>query len=571
MRGLKVFGGWAVVLGAVVVASACGDDARSTGGGPGRSPGSGGITGNGGEGASTGTGAPAGGSHGGDPLTELGGSPSAGDGGEDPELTQDSGGDDSIAPTSGQGGEGGRAGGGDGIAGSGGTDSTTLLTGVEIEANPNMTISCFVSWNTNVPASSEVDFGEGEYAFRIRDAAEVRQHRVLVIGMHAETRYRLRAVSESEAGAGSVEGTFTTGALPEGIPEASLTASDVTQAESGWTLTNVEFGRSAPAKVVMYDEQGLPVWYFIDGTHSDSRGDIATALAGEHVLVGPAIGEPAREVDLSGEVTWTGPAQSTQELQTHEFEKTPSGNYLFNIELDKAVQGEKTHIDDQLLEELSPDLGVVWSWKLFDHVPIAGAREELCHGNALSVEPAAGVVYYNCRFLGLFKLDRASGEILWRLGGRYDAESLGPGDFTFDPPESQFSDAHDPEIHADGSVLLYDNGGYKPSSNVEFHTRVVEYQLDETKHTATRTFEFPGDFPVDAWYRDSWYTPIWGDADRLANGNILVTAGMRSTSLSTRIFEITRQGEVVWELTFPPNYGSYRAERLAPPPLVEAL
>jgi hypothetical protein len=565
MRGLRFFGGWAVVLGAVVVASGCGDDGHSEAGG--RAPGSGGTAGTGGDAGTPSTGASTGGSDAGAPITELGGSANPGGGGERQLMEDAIGGRDSTTLLAGQGGSGAN----DGATSTGGTSATTLLTDFAIEPNPNMTISCFVSWSTNVPASSEVDFGHDEYAFRIRDAAEVLEHRVLVIGMHAETTYRLRAVSESETGTGSVEGTFTTGALPAGIPEANLTASDFGKAELGWTLTNVEAGRSTPARVVMYDEQGLPVWYFIHGTHNDSRGDVATALVGDRVLVGPAIGEPAREVDLSGEVKWSGPAQSTKELQTHEFDKTESGNYLFNVELDKAVQSETNHIDDQLLVELSPELSVVWSWNLFDHVPVVGSREELCHGNALSLGAAANVAYYNCRFLGLFKLDRASGEIIWRLGGTYDDDSLGPGDFTYDPPESQFSDAHDPEIHEDGSVLLYDNGGYNSSAGTKLHTRVLEYQLDEVKHTATRTFEFPGDFSVGAWYRNDWYTPIWGDADRLENGNILVTAGMRSSSLSTRIFELTHQGEVVWELTFPPNYGSYRAERLAPPPLVEPL
>ena len=68
-----------------------------------------------------------------------------------------------------------------------------------------------------------------------------------------------------------------------------------------------------------------------------------------------------------------------------------------------------------------------------------------------------------------------------------------------------------------------------------------------------------------------WYTPFWGDADRLANGNILVTVGVRSATLSTRPFERTRTGQVVWEPTFPPNSGSCQADRLSPPPLVEPM
>jgi hypothetical protein len=248
----------------------------------------------------------------------------------------------------------------------------------------------------------------------------------------------------------------------------------------------------------------------------------------------------------------------------------PAGqNYVLNRELDKNVTNGNTRIDDQRLEEITSEHEVVWSWNLFDHVPPSGNKEELCHANHLRFDDAAGVLYYNCRWLGMLKIERATGEILWRLGGTYDETSLGPGDFTFSPPESQFSDAHEPEFQEDGTLLLYDNGGYM--QNGPLRSRVLEYAIDETQRTATRTWEFPDDFPVDAWYREDWYTPFWGDADRLPNGNILITAGVRSQSVATRIFEVTRQGEVVWELTFPAGGGSYKAERLAPPPLVESL
>ena len=106
--------------------------------------------------------------------------------------------------------------------------------------------------------------------------------------------------------------------------------------------------------------------------------------------------------------------------------------------------------------------------------------------------------------------------------------------------------------------------------NGSYHTRVVEYMLDEPNKTATLTWQFPGSFSVDAWYTQTWSTPIWGDADRLANGDVLVTAGIKSATVHTRIFEVTRAGEVVWAIEWPTNIGSYRADRISPPP-VETL
>jgi hypothetical protein len=492
----------------------------------------------------------------------------AGAGGASGTAGSSSGAGGGAGSSSGASGTGGTAGGG----GSGGALGPLALSGLEIEPNPNMTISCFVSWTTPEPATSEVEFGEGDYEFRIRHEELVTEHRVLVIGMHAETTYRIRAVSSNAQGQGSAEGMFETGTLPAGIPLPDLSASDFERSHAGWTLTNIQALQNATAKIVMYDQNGIPVWYFVHGPGSDARGDVSTELLPDGVLVGPTNGVPARLVDLSGEVKWEGPAQSTAQLMSHFVFRTANGNYVVNRELDKTVTNGSTRIDDQRLEEITPELDVVWSWNLFDHVPPSGTKEELCHANHLTFDDAAGVVYYNCRWLGVFKIERATGEILWRLGGSYDETSLGPGDFTFSPPESQFSDAHEPELHADGRMLLYDNGGYTQGGGGQsYHSRVLEYELDQANLTATRIWEFPGDFAVDAWYREDWYTPFWGDADRLPNGNTLITAGVRSQSAASRIFEVTHEGEVVWELSFPAGGGSYKAERLAPPPLVESL
>src|SRR5690606_22984185 len=106
-------------------------------------------------------------------------------------------------------------------------------------------------------------------------------------------------------------------------------------------------------------------------------------------------------------------------------------------------------------------------------------------------------------------------------------------------------------------------------------TRAVEYQIDEEAKTATLVWEWPGDFDTPAWYKTELYVPFWGDADRLPNGNVLITAGRRGGTEETpnsRVIEVTKDtGEVVWELQLPQDYGVYRSERLTQLPLVKPI
>jgi hypothetical protein len=449
-----------------------------------------------------------------------------------------------------------------------------------VEPNPNNTLSCFVSWSTDVAANSEVQFGVGGYQFHIVTDEQVTEHRVLVIGMHAETSYKIRAVSSTAGGSASVEGSFTTGALPSGLPVGTQTVADTSAAQSGWTLVNIMpassragFNGTSSGMIAMYDMQGLPVWYFLNGTTVDVRGDVSLRmLANQHVMLGPSSGEPAKEIDLAGNVLWSGPAQPPSNASTsdpatapmsHFANKLSNGNYILFRDLTNA-----NGIGGALLQELSTSNEVVWSWNLFDHMqPPADAAKDWCHPNSVTVDLDKDVFYLSCRFLGIIKAKRSGDKaVVWVLGGETG------GDFTFNPSSASFADQHDPEIHDDGTVLLYSNGGVDLIRPAGAASSVLEVKLDEGTMQATPTFAFPGNFDVDSWYKQDWYTPYWGDADRLANGDVLVVAGTRSTSVQTHIFEVRpSDGQVVWQLTFPAGVGSYQGERLSPPPLVEPM
>jgi len=105
------------------------------------------------------------------------------------------------------------------------------------------------------------------------------------------------------------------------------------------------------------------------------------------------------------------------------------------------------------------------------------------------------------------------------------------------------SHQHAPEVQPDGSILLWDNGnGRSPS-----FSRAIRYGFDETMGTHEVLFEW-----IDT---PAFFDFAVGDADRLANGNTLITAGV-----SGRIIEIDPVGRIVWEkrLARPQDHWPYR-------------
>jgi len=152
------------------------------------------------------------------------------------------------------------------------------------------------------------------------------------------------------------------------------------------------------------------------------------------------------------------------------------------------------------------------------------------------------VCYINSRNLSkYFKINMNTGKIVWTFGK--------DGDFTMlsDHQDPWIEFAHAPEITFSGEsiseILFYDNGSEKRG-----FSRVIKYRIDEKNMTAEIIYEFDG-----SGINKNWFTPFWGDVESQENGNIFITAGNFELTEESRLFEVTSDGQMVWELLLVQN------------------
>ena len=108
------------------------------------------------------------------------------------------------------------------------------------------------------------------------------------------------------------------------------------------------------------------------------------------------------------------------------------------------------------------------------------------HLNASAVDPESFDLLLSCRSVGLMKIDRETGEILWIMGrARNDIQGL---------EQSQIGLLqHDVRYLDDGSFTIFDNSGGQNSTS-----RVCRCWIDEETKNLIRFQEYPTEYASTA-------------------------------------------------------------------------
>ncbi len=421
------------------------------------------------------------------------------------------------------------------------------LADLTVTENPSNALSIYVAWSSERPASTKLTVRCGrDYDTVLGSDVMATEHEVFVMGLYSGAECDLDVESVSEDGAtGTATTTFTAGALPDFLPELQMWITSPDRQQPGWTLVNLsnQVGMD-PLIVALIDERARYRWYY-QRPGPDPGGSTELVAGPDGVLIGGGGNVPVSRANWEGEQVWEAGL-----FQHHDIRALGDGRYIF-LGVDYAcpeVAADSIVVWDERTES------VVDFWSHCEHYRPVPFRDDWSHLNAIVPFPGTNSVLISSRNeSSLFKVNLDTDDIEWMFG--FPPSEFEPADLPrIELVEGErFYLQHAPELSEDGrSLLLFDNGSDFGRRN----SRVVEVAIDEKELEARVIREFR---PVpDVLAR------LWGDADRLPNGNVLSVWGSR-TETPSRIIEFFPNGDVVWHVVTPVTWGVYRADRIVEP------
>jgi hypothetical protein len=260
----------------------------------------------------------------------------------------------------------------------------------------------------------------------------------------------------------------------------------------------------------------------------------------------------------------------------HEFEYNPVNDTFFTFHYDVRNIDDVDYLYDTLIE-FDREGNVVWSFNasslmsLEQECPfqdILWTYPDISHANTIFYDVEDDSIYLMLRNANTFwKIDHSTGDVVWGLG-EYGNFSLYNkwGQLT----NNLFFHAHAVERIDENTFILFDNDFHNHTNDLNRDARILEIVIDENTMTANTSW---------VWTADPDYSSyLWGDADRLPNGNRLGAFGFivrSTTNYGGRLVEVNEDHDIVWEMSFVNNesywYGMYRVERFQFQPILQLV
>jgi hypothetical protein len=213
---------------------------------------------------------------------------------------------------------------------------------------------------------------------------------------------------------------------------------------------------------------------------------------------------------------------------------------------------DTVRVEGVVVQELDQNKEVVFNWRGFDpgrfqYSDVLRPQEtkngvlDVTHTNSIELDNDGNITISNRCMSEITKIDRQTGEILWRFGGKKNQFTL-VGDTLW------FDYQHCFRRLPNGHVMMYDNG------NKNGFARAVEYILDETNKKATLAWQFDRGRTVPSI--------AMGSVQRFANGNTLIGWGLVPNK-TIAFTEVSANNDIVYEADMPAAaWANYRVFRM---------
>jgi hypothetical protein len=248
----------------------------------------------------------------------------------------------------------------------------------------------------------------------------------------------------------------------------------------------------------------------------------------------------------------------------HEFLITRNGTALFTVyhrlpvDLSSLGGPKEGKIFDGIVQEVDISTGrVLFEWHSWPEVGLKESYSpppkaskgkkaspyDYFHANSVDVDTDGNFLVSARNTHAVYKVNRKTGKIMWRLGGKKSDFKMGAG--------TKFAWQHDARRQPDGTITIFDNSAAPP---VAKFSRVLVLRVDTSGKTATlvRSYQHPKKLLV----------PFEGNSQFLQNGNVLVGWGA-----APYISELDPRGRVLFDAYYgqgkPPgkDADTYRAYR----------
>ena len=345
---------------------------------------------------------------------------------------------------------------------------------------------------------------------------------------YSQQSFALKAGQRFRFFVGSDTEEYSVRCLPSDFPPLTVSVTGTGTPQAQWYLFAPNLTQSVSGYgqyAIVTDVRGTPVWWYKDLAGAENAEFFGAQWLGWSTGSGGFIirnyaGFPT--TTLSGN------------LDGHDLQQTPSGTYLTIEYVPRACPTDcadlspwggsaQAAVVDGEIHEIDANSNILWKWRTRDHIALSETAltgwlpligDDIIHLNSVQPDGDSGVIF-SARYLNaIYRIDKSTGAVSWKLGGTPRAESLTlVGDTRPTAIGVQaLSGQHDARLWPDGTVSVHDNGTIATRPPY-----IMRYVIDTTNATATVVEAI-----VDA--RVS-YSPFTGSARRTLNGNWLAQWG----------------------------------------------